>query len=236
MKNELMNAGRVPGARITVIYPGLNTSEFADYSGPLPEIPGCNSCDKVVMYAGSTHSYQGLALLAQAQEQLVARRSDVFFVLVLSGNTSEDVVENFGFDCRYTRVIRPGGSSELPGFFKRADVLIHARPPCLDNINVQSKLGLYLASGKPIVATNIGDYTLIMGASRGCVLTDPAPARIAEAVAAALDDPEIRHNAARSNPELARRYFEADRNYDRLLHVYRSAAGKGLWSGLPSAA
>jgi hypothetical protein len=43
---------------------------------------------------------------------------------------------------------------------RRADVLVHPRLACRENYSVQSKLAVYLAAGRPIVATDFGDYGL----------------------------------------------------------------------------
>ena len=42
---------------------------------------------------------------------------------------------------------------------RRADVLVHPRLACRENYSVQSKIAVYLAAGRPIVATDFGDYT-----------------------------------------------------------------------------
>ena len=49
---------------------------------------------------------------------------------------------------------------------RRADVLVHPRLACRENYSVQSKIAVYLAAGRPIVATDFGDYVPILGAHR----------------------------------------------------------------------
>lgn len=228
MRDRLVSGGVAP-ERITVLYPGLRTAEFSDYAGPPAEVPGAAPGERIVLYVGSTHAYQGLDLLAAAQRLLPA---GFRVVLVLSSDAGppSDVVGRFGFDPERTTAVHPSGPAELPAWCRRADVLVHARPDVPDNVNVQSKLGLYLAAGRPVAATRVGDYRALLGGSAGCVLAEPAPAAMAAAVVAAAS-PEVTAAAASQNPALAQRHFEAEENARRLVGLYRVLGGRRTPSG-----
>ncbi|MBS1109159.1 MAG: family glycosyltransferase, partial [Anaeromyxobacteraceae bacterium] len=126
----------------------------------------------------------------------------------------------FGFDPECTVVLHPDDPGRLPSLLAAASVLVHARPDCPDNANVQSKLGLYLASGRPIAATDVGDYGPLLAPSRGCRLSRPDPARLASVIASAGTEPDVAAAARRENPTLARRHFESSENAARLLRIY----------------
>jgi glycosyltransferase involved in cell wall biosynthesis len=218
MRDRVVDGGVDP-ERVTVLYPGLRTSEFSDPSTVPAEIPGLAPGRPVAMYVGSTHAYQGLDLLAAAQRRLGHAFS---FVLVLSRDAGEpeDAIARFGFDPACTVAIHPGDPGLLPALLAAAAVLVHARPDCPDNLNVQSKLGLYLASGRPIAATDVGDYGPLLAPSRGCRLARPDPVRLASAIAAAGRDPSVAEAARRENPAIARRHFESSENAAHLLRIY----------------
>jgi glycosyltransferase involved in cell wall biosynthesis len=218
MRDRIVEGG-VPSERVTVIYPGLRTAEFSDPATLPAQIPGLPAGRPVAMYVGSTHAYQGLDLLAAAQRRLGHAFS---FVLVLSRDAGrpEDAVARFGFDPECTLVLHPDDPGRLPSLLAAASVLVHARPDCPDNRNVQSKLGLYLASGRPIAATDVGDYGPLLAPSRGCRLSRPDPARLAAAIAAAGTDPAVAESARRENPAIARRHFESSANAALLLRIY----------------
>jgi D-inositol-3-phosphate glycosyltransferase len=221
MRDRLVEAG-VRSDRIAVLYPGVRTAEFSDYRGPLPAVEGAALGDRMVVYVGSVHPYQGLDLLAAAQRRLPP---GFRIVLVLSSDSGEpeDVATRFGFDPSRTTVVRPSSPDAIPGWCRRADVLVHARPDVPDNVNVQSKLGLYLASGRPVAATDVGDYRTLLGESRGCILARPDPADVARAIEEAVE-PAVARAAAVDNPRLARRHFETEDNAARLAAIYRSLA------------
>jgi len=218
MRDRLVRGGLDPG-RVAVVYPGLRTAEFSDPAIAPARIPGLAPGRPVAMYVGSTHAYQGLDLLASAQRRL---GRTVTFVLVLSRDAGapEDAVARFGFDPECTVVLHPGDPARLPALLRAASVLVHARPDCPDSVNVQSKLGLYLASGRPVAATDVGDYGPLLAPSRGCRLARPDPVRLAFAIAAAATDPAVAEAAARENPALARRHFESAANAAHLIHLY----------------
>lgn len=218
MRDRLVAAG-IPEERISVIYPGLRTLEFSAYEGPPADIPGVAQGERVALYAGSTHAYQGLDLLARAQRHLPPGFR-VVLAVSRDGPPEEDVVRRFGFDPQRTVVLYLERSAELPSLFRRADVLVHARPDVPDNINVQSKLGLYLASGRPLAVTDVGDYRALLAGSAGCVLARPEANSLGKAIAAAAAHPEVAAAALAENVALARRYFEAEDNAARLVSVY----------------
>ncbi len=225
MARHLERQGGVRPDRIAVLYPGLETAEFTAYRGPRAAIPGLRPGERVVMYVGSTHGYQGLPLLAEAQ-RLLAPGHRVVLVLSSDGADPEDAVARFGFDAARTAVVRPANPAELPSWLAAADVLVHARPDVPDNLNVQSKLGLYLASGRPVAATDVGDYRELLGDSAGCVLSPPDAAPFARAAERAAADPEVARAAAVENPALARRHFEASTNAALLLERCRALAAR----------
>ena len=115
-------------------------------------------------------------------------------------------------------------------------MLVHARPDCPDNVNVQSKLGLYLASGRPVAATRVGDYGPLLAPWRGCRLSRPDPARLAFAIAAAGTDPDVALAAGEENPAIARRHFESADNAAQVVRIYERAppgSGGALASSFP---
>ncbi len=219
MRDRVVAGGIDPG-RVTVLYPGLRTSEFSDPATAPARIPGVRLDRPVAMYVGSTHAYQGLDLLSAAQRRMGRALT---FVLVLSRDAGEpeDAVARFGFDPECTVAIHPGDPGALPGLLAAASVLVHARPECPDNVNVQSKLGLYLASGRPIAATDVGDYGPLLGSSRGACLSRPDPARLAVAIIRAATDPAVAAAARVENPAIARRHFESSANAARLVELYQ---------------
>ena len=106
---------------------------------------------------------------------------------------------------------------------RRADVLVHPRLACRENYSVQSKIAVYLASGRPIVATDFGDYRELLGDTGAGRLTAVNPDSLADGILDVLADPALAARLMASAPAVAREHFGMDRNIDRYLDVYRRA-------------
>ena len=74
---------------------------------------------------------------------------------------------------------------------RRADVLVHPRLACRENYSVQSKIAVYLAAGRPIVATDFGDYPALLGETGAGLLTAVSPGSLAEGIVRVLADPAL---------------------------------------------
>ena len=110
---------------------------------------------------------------------------------------------------------------------RRADVLVHPRLACRENYSVQSKLAVYLAAGRPIVATDFGDYHRLLGQTGAGLLTPVAPGPLASGVLKVLGDPGLAASLAAATGPVAREYFAMGRNIDRYLEVYDRAIAMG---------
>lgn len=177
-----------------------------------------------VCYVGSTHHYQGLPLLAQAQK-VWAKTLNCKLELIVSSDwdgDDSDVISAFGFLPGFTTVIRDFPSSELPARLKQATVLVHARPNCIDNINVQSKIALYLSTGIPIVVTDVYDYGTLFRNSLGVVLCDTTPDSFAAGVIKAVTDVRVQRCAEQQNPALCKRHFNLSTNAQLLKKIYEA--------------
>jgi glycosyltransferase involved in cell wall biosynthesis len=228
VKQVIVEEKGVPADRVSVIYPGIDLAEYERPGGPA-EIPGVGPEHKVVMYVGSIiHPNQGVPILIEALARVFEARSDARCVLVGGpGAAGERYREDLG---RYgdRLVVLTGQTPEqVVALTRRADVLVHPRLACRENYSVQSKIAVYLAAGRPIVATDFGDYRKLLGELGAGLLTGVAPESLAEGIVRVLNDPALAASLSAATAPVAREYFAMDRNIDRYLDVYRRAIGGG---------
>ncbi len=81
--------------------------------------------------------------------------------------------------------------NEIPGFLKSAEVLVLSRP---DNLQASggfpTKLGEYLASGKPVVVTKVGDIPNYLNHEKDSLLCEPGNIQdIANNIISVLENP-----------------------------------------------
>ncbi|WP_435010405.1 glycosyltransferase family 4 protein [Tundrisphaera lichenicola] len=228
VKRVMIEEKGVPADRVTVIYPGIDLGEY-ERSGSVASIPGVDPGHKVVMYVGSIiHPNQGVPLLIESLPVVFEAVPEARCVLVggpaEAGIRYQSELGRFG-----DRLITLTGQTpeEVVSLTRRADVLVHSRLACRENYSVQSKIAVYLAAGRPIVATDFADYATLLGPTGAGRLASVDSASIAEAIIDVLTHPELASRLAASTRAVAVEHFGMDRNIDRYLEVYRKALREG---------
>jgi glycosyltransferase involved in cell wall biosynthesis len=229
VKEVIVSEKGVPQERVSVIYPGIDLREY-DAPGGAASIPGIDSGHKVVMYVGSiTHPNQGVPVLIEALPQVFAAVAEARCVLV-GGPAAAAVAYRARLGPRADRLIVLAGQTpeQVVALSRRADVLVHPRLACRENYSVQSKLAVYLAAGRPIVATDFGDYQKLLGTTGAGLLCPVAPGPLAEAIVTVLRDHALAARLAAAARPVAQEFFAMDRNVERYLRVYERAIASGV--------
>jgi len=148
---------------------------------------GISADTKLVVYTGSFVALQALDMLIASAPIVRGRIPDVRFLLV--GGSPKEIDELSALaakfnvaDCFIFETNRP--QYEMPGYMASADVLVSPR---VAGINPPGKLVSYLASERPVVATNTLVHNQILDQSRA-ILTDPTPQQFAEGIITGLTD------------------------------------------------
>lgn len=230
----------VPADRVSVIYPGIDLAEYEQPGAPA-EIPGITPDHRVVMYVGSiVHPNQGVPVLVDALPLIFSKMPEARCVLVGGPESAGEAYrQRLGaFGDRLT-VLAGQTPAQVVALTRRADVLVHPRLACRENYSVQSKIAVYLASGRPIVATDFGDYTSILGTRGAGRLTAVDPGSLADGVLDVLGNPALAARLSAAARPVARDLFGMDRNVDRYLDVYgraltRPCPGGGRRSPTPA--
>lgn len=224
VRDVLTREKGVPADRVSVIYPGIDLGEY-ERPGPVAEIPGIKPGHRVVMYVGSiVHPNQGVPILIDALPKVFGRLPEARCVLV--GGPAEaaaDYRKKLGAFGERLIVLTGQTPEQVVALTRRADLLVHPRLACRENYSVQSKIAVYLASGKPIVATDFGDYRTILGDSGAGRLTAVDPGSLADGILDVLTDSALAQRLSAAAPAVARDLFGMDRNVDRYLDAYRLA-------------
>ncbi len=167
---------------------------------------------RVVLYAGSFFDNEGVPTLLDAAPDFLARHPDVTLVIV--GGHPREAWEH----CRELaaarrmadriRFIGVRPSVDMPACFKAADVLVAPKADhLLNRAGVPTKLVEYLASGRPVVASRVGDIPEIVRDGVEALLVEPGDTlALAAAISSLLDDPA----RARAIGEAGRARVEQD--------------------------
>jgi glycosyltransferase involved in cell wall biosynthesis len=142
---------------------------------------------KVVLYTGSFVPLQALDLLLDAVPGVLVACPKVTFLLV--GGTDSEIeplrrqAQRLGI-AAHVVLERCMPQKDMPAYLAAADVLVSPRK---QGINPPGKLLPYLASGRPVVATNTLVHTQLL-TEKCAILTRPDAEGLAEGLIAALTD------------------------------------------------
>ncbi len=228
VKKVMVEEKGVPEDRVHVIFPGLDLRDYA-YRGTPDPIPGIAPEHKVIMYIGSiVHPNQGVPLLIDALPKICSQMPEARCVLI--GGPAEAGVEyqkRLGEHGQNLIVLAGKTPDDISRLIQRADVVVHPRLACRENFSVQTKMGVYLASGRPIVATDFGDYSDFLGPTGAGRLTPVSPEGIADGILDVLTHPQLAASLQAAAGPVAEEYFGMDRKANRFLEVYEQALAAG---------
>lgn len=133
--------------------------------------------EKRILYTGNFEKYQGVELLINAFEIIKEENT----VLVLAGGEKGD--KGDGILSIGKRPI-----SEMPSLLQSADILVSPR---IKGENTPFKIYSYMASGKPILATNIVSHTQVLTNEMDSLLVSPTVEGIADGLRRLLKDNDL---------------------------------------------
>jgi glycosyltransferase involved in cell wall biosynthesis len=160
-------------------------------AGPAVDAPALPANRRIVLYAGTFEVYQGLDTLLEAFAKVHAACPDALLVLV--GGTPAQV-ERLDESARRlgigddVMVIQRMPQAMAARYTKDADVLVS--PRC-HGTNTPLKIYEQLASGVPLVATNILSHTQVLD-DQVAFLVEPTPDSMAAGLVKALGDEAAR--------------------------------------------
>ncbi len=188
---DVLHREGVPRDRLTVIYPGVPEAQLL--ARPTPAlIPELGEADQVVLYAGNFQEYQGLPMLIDAFSRCVRQNPRARLVIV--GGTREQYETQNGSlgEAPWTVFLGRRPHEEIPSLLARADVLALPRPQSRISQTTATKLVEYLAAGKPIACTAVGDHRLLVEKAGAGVVTEPDAPSLARGISDLLASSELR--------------------------------------------
>jgi glycosyltransferase involved in cell wall biosynthesis len=145
---------------------------------------------RLVVYTGNLDSRQGVEPLVEAMPAVTARCPEALLLLV--GGEPEPVgrMRELAVARGVSASVRTIGKrplEEMAEFMALADVLVSPR---VEPLVTPLKIYAYMASGRPIVATNLPTHTDVLDTSSAS-LVPPTPAGLADGILTLLADPAL---------------------------------------------
>jgi glycosyltransferase involved in cell wall biosynthesis len=206
----------LPGDRVHVIPHGAfdyltRLPEERPLPPELAEVEG-----PVVLFFGLLRPYKGVDLLIEAFHDIEGAELWVVGMPRMPLEPLRELASEVRGRVRF--VPRFVDDSEIPAFFRRADVV--ALP--YREIDQSGVLYTALAFGKPIVLTSVGGFAELAAQGAARAVPANAPVELAAAIQELLDRPEERERLARAASEAAAGQYSWDSIAQRTLSLYRA--------------
>lgn len=169
---------------------------------------------KVIVYAGTLEKYQGIDILIKSFYEMHKKNKDAI-LLIVGGNKSQvgeykKLSRELGIE---EEVIFTGRVSQILAkhYTALADVLVSPRS---NGTNTPLKIYEQIASGKPLVATNIYSHTQVL-TDDVAFLVEPEPSSMSEGLLAAVNS----NGFAKEKTEKAKKLYEE--KYSRKIYTQK---------------
>jgi glycosyltransferase involved in cell wall biosynthesis len=194
LKSKLVKFYGIPADKIEVIPYGVDLELFKPTN--LPD-------EDVVLYYGTLAPHRS-RFLVKVIENVLRRRRDVKFIII--GDAPRWLQEYLARKSYMENIIMPGyiEHDKLPEWIKKAKVCIFTQDISLGG-RLSFKLLEYMASGRPIVATDVDESWPIKESGAG-IISPLNPEIFAENIIKLLEDKKLAMKLAENGVKYARQY------------------------------
>lgn len=229
-QRNLLRAG-INAEKIVVNPNGVDPEHFRPRIGGdrVRQELGIADDETLVGFVGSFGPWHGVLALAEAIK-LMPPRARVRFLLVGSGTLRDEVEKILREANALTRVIFTGSVSHerVPQLLDACDVLASPHVPLADGspfFGSPTKLFEYMAMGRGIVASRLGQIGEVLAHEETALLVEPGDAReLCEAIVRLMNSRDLRERLGASARDAAIARHTWQHNAGRVLDAYRAWA------------
>jgi PEP-CTERM/exosortase A-associated glycosyltransferase len=235
LRDDLIARG-IAAERITVVRNGINTKEFQPAEADTRYLSEWKLDGKrVIGFVGSFYHYEGLDVLVDAFARLASVRPDVVLLLVGGGPMESRLKAQIADRGLSDRVIVPGRipHERMRGVYSVIDVLAYPRYATRLTESVTPLKPLEaMATGKALVASDVGGHRELIRHRETGVLVPPGDARaLAGTIGSLLEDRALCQAIQRRGVAIAREQWTWDMVTGPHAAVYARALRRPVVAG-----
>ena len=237
LKQYFQQYGILP-RRVHIVTNGAVPNKFSPRVNPGIVRKKYNIGDNIVLgFVGSFSSWHGIQNLADLTLQISTKSSNVKFLLVGEGGRMKSWLEDFIHTHNLQNVVIFTGyveHKEIPQYVAAMDIVLAPYPNLQFFYYSPVKIFEYLAAGKPVVTTRIGQIAEIITDGVDGVLCEPDDLNgTINRIEELIDQPKLRQNigvAARENILRHHVWKEKAKEWEKIcLALLEPPQKKGSW-------
>ncbi len=231
LKKQLIEYG-ADGDKIVVAPNGVHPEEFNPEVGDAGLRKKLDLENKFVIgYAGTFGRWHGVDVLARAAKFLTEKIPEAVVLFVGDGDLRpliEDIAKKDG-TLDKIRITGFVPFETIPNYLAACDVLTS---PCVNNpdselFNSPVKLFEYLAMGKPVVASDVGQQgTVVENGVTGLLCEEKNPEDLAEKIRVLYDNKDLAKKLGENARKAALEKYDWKENARKILKAYEKIAQK----------
>jgi len=227
LKKQLVDYG-VNGEKIHVVPNGVHPDQFYPEIGDNGLRKQYNLEDKFVIgYTGTFGRWHGVEVLAQAVKHIVKLTPNAMVLFIGDGDLRPKIEEITKRDGVFDHIIITGfvPFNSIANYLAVCDVTVS---PCINNednefFNSPVKLFEYMAMGKPIVASNVGQQGIVIEHGiNGLLHEEKQPEELAERIFEIYSDSDLAMRLGKEARKRAVEKHDWKYNAQAILDVYYS--------------
>ncbi|MCB2223816.1 MAG: glycosyltransferase [Actinobacteria bacterium] len=214
---------RLPPGLVATIHNGIETGRFAPRPGARDAARaslGLPASAPVAATVAVLRPPKGIDRMLRALPRIAARHPGVRYLVVGDGPARPDLEAEAAAHGVAERVTFAGNRADVEAMLAAADVFVL---PSLTEA-LPTVIAEAMAAGLPVVATDVGGTSEMVGPATGALVPPDDPAALADAVTAVLDDPARAAAMGDAGREAAADRFDLSLQAARLAAEYRRLA------------
>lgn len=174
-----------------------------------------------LMYIGNLETYQGIDLLIEAFALALKHKPDLHLIII---GGSDDSIRHYKTICKTLALtssvvfVGPKPFSDLDAYMQQADILVSPRTK---GENTPMKIYNYMASGKPMIATDIVSHTQVLDQNIA-VLVDVDAGNMAEVILKLAGSSETQAKIGQRCRDHAQQHYSVESFETKVAEFYQS--------------